>query len=469
MPITTAQIDIWRQSKREHPNLEFKEAKVQFDNKRLYKYCVAIANEGGGLLVLGVKDKPPREVVGTHAFNDPSNMASKLFNNVGFRVELEEVDYHGLRILVFQIPSRPRGTAYNIDGSYLMRSGEELVPMSEDRLRKIFSEGAPDWLSEVSLADITEQKVIDLLDTQTFYELLDSSYPSGRPEVIDKLVRERMISKTDSGYSISRIGALLLARDLKNFPDVVRKAPRVVVYEDNSKLKTKLDVPGTKGYAVGFAGLVAYIMSHLPQNEVVEGAIRKEIKLVSEDVIRELVANALIHQEFLETGTSILIEIYKNRVEISNPGEPILPIDRFIDGYQSRNERLANLMRQLRICEEKSSGIDRVVKTAEIYQLPAPDFQTGARRTTAIIFGPRPFRSMTQQDRVRACFQHCALQFVLREPMTNQSLRKRFGVTERSSAAISQIISKTVEAGLIKQDISVGESRKLARYVPHWA
>ena len=94
------------------------------------------------------------------------------------------------------------------------------------------------------------------------------------------------------------------------------------------------------------------------------------------------------------SGASVMIEIYSNRLEISNPGEPIVPIERFIDGYQSRNERLASLMRRMGICEEKSSGIDRVIQTAEFYQLPAPDFRVASSRTRVIIYGPKNFDDM---------------------------------------------------------------------------
>ena len=116
MTTTAEQIDIWRGSPSEHQRLEFKEAKTQFDNKKLYKYCVALANEGGGRLVLGVADRPPRPVVGTGAFNNPVEMAGKLFKAVGFRVDIEEVAHPDGRVLVFHIPSRPRGSAYHIDG-----------------------------------------------------------------------------------------------------------------------------------------------------------------------------------------------------------------------------------------------------------------------------------------------------------------------------------------------------------------
>lgn len=469
MPITPAQIDLWRESSEETPRLEFKEAKTQFDNRRLYEYCIAIANEGGGYLVLGVTDKRPRRVLGTNAFRSPVAMASKLFEAVGFRVDIEEVAHPDGRVLVFHIPSRPTGTAYHLEGRYLMRSGEALVPMSEDQLRKIFAEGKPDWLEQSSKDGLTDQEIVDLLDTQTYFELMNLPYPRTRSGVIDRLARERLIDESAEGLRIRRLGGLLLAKRLDDFPDLATKAPRVVVYTGLSKMDTRLDQKGTKGYAVGFQGLVSFVMTQLPQNEIIEDALRREVKLVPEPAIRELVANALIHQDFAVTGASVMVEVYSNRVEISNPGEPIVPVERFIDGYQSRNEHLADVMRRLGICEEKSSGIDRVIQAAEVYQLPAPDFRAGQRRTLVTICGPRSFDEMDRADRVRACYQHCALKCVMSEHMTNESLRNRFHLPESKRAIVSQIIAATSEAGMIKADDRVGGSRKYARYLPFWA
>lgn len=313
------------------------------------------------------------------------------------------------------------------------------------------------------------QQVVELLDTQTFFELLKLPYPSDRAGALDRLVRERLVDELGGAYAIRRLGALLLARRLEDFPDIARKAPRVVVYTGISKLETRLDRTGTKGYAVGFQGLVQFVMNQLPQNEVIEDALRKAVKLVPEVVVRELTANALIHQDLGVGGASVMIEVYASRVEFSNPGKPIVPVERFIDGYQSRNERLADLMRRFGICEEKSSGIDQVIHATEVYQLPAPDFRAGHRRTFVTLYGPKPFDEMDRNDRVRACYQHCALKWVMSDKMTNQSLRERFHLGEDKAAIASQIIAATIEAGLIKSDESMGKSRKFARYLPFWA
>jgi predicted HTH transcriptional regulator len=341
--------------------------------------------------------------------------------------------------------------------------------MSEDRLRQIFSEGKPDWLEENSRTGLRDDQVVELLDTQAYFELLNLPYPTDRSGVLDRLTTAALVDRNGESYSIRRIGALLLAKRLEDFSDVSRKAPRVVVYNDSSKLDTKLDQIGVKGYAVGFRGLVRFILGQLPQNEVIEDALRREVKLVPEEVIRELVANALIHQDFGIPGSSVMIEIYPDRMEISNPGDPIVPIERFIDGYLSRNERLADCMRRFGVCEEKGSGIDRVIRAVEVFQLPAPDLRATHNRTSVTIYGHRGFDGMDRSDRVRACYQHCALKWVMSERMTNQSLRDRFKLPESKTAIVSQIIAAAEESGLIKIDARAGSSRKFARYVPIWA
>src|SRR3989338_8250112 len=119
--------------------------------------------------------------------------------------------------------------------------------------------------------------------------------------------------------------------------------------------------------------------------------------------------------------------------------------------------------------EEKGSGIDKVVDTAEVYQLPAPDFRVSERRTIAVLYGHRPFDEMDRNDRVRACYQHCCLRYVMNEKMSNQSLRERFKLLEERAETVSRIIRDRMQAGLVKLDNPESTSRRYARYVPFWA
>ena len=453
---------------KEYERLEFKQAKQQFDTETLFKYCVALGNEGGGLLLLGITDSPPRRVVGTAAFPNIDKIKSQIFSKLKFRVEVEEVAHPDGRVLAFNIPPRPAGTAFTYDGAYLMRVGESLVPMSEDMLRRIFAEGNSEFLLRYAHTGASAEDVVVLLDTQSYFDLMQLPYPATRDAVLSRLVQEQLIVESEGLWNITNLGALLFAKDLNQFGALSRKAPRVIVYKGVNKLETVREQIDIKGYAVSFEGLVGYINSQLPANEVIGQALRTETRMYPEIAIRELVANALVHQDLEDFGSFVMIEIYSDRIEISNPGMPLIPTDRFIDEYKSRNERLTDLMRRFRICEEKSSGIDKVVAFAEAWQLPAPDFRTGEHHTSVVLFAHKNFDDMDRKERVRACYQHSCLLYVSNQKMTNQSLRDRFKLPEHKSEVISRIISDAVADGKIKLDDPENRSRRYAKYIPFW-
>ena len=185
--------------------------------------------------------------------------------------------------------------------------------------------------------------------------------------------------------------------------------------------------------------------------------------------VRELVANALIHQDFFVTGAGPMVEIFDDRMEITNPGEPLVAAERFVDlPPKSRNEALASLMRRFRICEERGSGIDKVVFQVELYQLPAPIFEVPRGSTRAVLFAHRPLREMDKADRVRACYLHACLKYVNRDFLTNPSIRERFGIKPENKAMASRYIREAIDEGMIKP-YDEGAARNLRKYLPYWA
>lgn len=470
LPTALSQVSNWLNDAEEDAHLEFKEAKQQFDHGKLLRYCVAIANEGGGKFVLGVTNQRPRSVVGTDAFRDVQEVQRKILDKLNFRVDVEELHHPDGRLVVFHIPARPSGTAYSVEGSYWMRSGEDLKPMSDDRLRLIHAEGGPGWLECPAIEGLDVASVIALLDTQAFFDLLGMPYPTDQRAAVDRLSSEGLVEITGTGLSISRMGALLFAKRLSDFPlEVARRAVRIVVYDGVNKLVTRVDRSMQRGYAAGFSGLVEYVHDLAPANRLIEESVRRDAKMFPRQAIRELVANAIVHQDFSVPGTCVMVELYADRLEVSNPGKSAISVDRFIDEYRSRNERLADLLRRMGICEEKGSGIDKVVHAAESHQLPAPDFRTSELRTSCIMFAHQDFAAMSKPDRVRACYQHCALSYVSNQRMTNQTLRERFDLPESKAATVSQVISATLETGRIRLDDSETTSRRYAKYLPWWA
>lgn len=466
-------LDRWLEARVESETLEFKEAKFTFDKNTVVRYCVAIANERGGHLILGVTDRFPREIVGTQAFALPKDLNELkyfILQQIHLRVNIEEVSHPNGRVLVFMIPSRPIGTPVHIGGSYLMRSGESLVPMSADKLKSVFAESNSEWMAEPAIDALTPTEVVAILDTQKLFELLNLPYPDHEDLVVERLASLEPITSAAAGWALTNLGAILGARKLSAVSrEIALRAPRFVLYSGISKAQARDEYEADQGLAVGFSDLVERVSNASPQNHLLEDIIRTSAKVFPVQALRELIANALIHQDFSVTGARVMIEMYDDRVEISNPGLPSIDINRFIDEYRSRNERLADLMRRMGICEERGSGIDKVILAAEQLQLPAPEFRIGELRTTAILFGSRDFENMSRADRIRACYQHCSIVYVTRRRMTNQSLRTRFGLSDRDSSLVSSIIAATKEASLITLEPSASGSTRYARYIPFWA
>jgi len=336
MAVTLADLDRWLATPNEDEHLEFKEAKTQYDSTKLYEYCVALSNEGGGALVLGVTDARPRRVVGSQAFLNTHDVTNKILERLHFRVDVTVLAHGDGRVVVFEVPARPRGVARHHDGRYLMRSGNSLVPMTDDRLRRIHDEGKPDWALRPARDGCSADDVVALLDTQSYFDLARIPYPTTRDAVLEQLEHEHIVVREGGQWSITNLGAILFAKKLGSFDLLARKAPRVIVYEGTSKQLTRIDQPGEFGYAVGFKNLIAFINTHVTANEVIEQALRRQVKMFPELAVRELVANALIHQDFEQPGGSVMFELYPDRFEVSNPGEPTVPTTRFIDRHRSK-------------------------------------------------------------------------------------------------------------------------------------
>ena len=463
--------------------VEFKEANNNFDFSKLGKYFSALSNEanlrghGAAWLVFGVSDK--KEVTGSQYRPDRAHLdrlkgeiAAKVSNNLTFREIYELQTADGKRVVFFEIPPALRGNPTAWEGHYYARNGEELAALNLDKLEIIRSQAHLSHFEEdIALASQTSDQVLQLIAYDEVFRMFKSPLPPATTGILDRLQQEHIITRNGSRYDITNLGAMLFARNLATFPRLARKAVRVIFYAGNSRIKTIREQPGGRGYALGFEGLVKYINQHLPGNEEVKKVLRDTATpLYPELALSELIANALIHQDFAVTGSSPMVEVFDNRIEISNPGRPLIDARRFLDhAPQSRNETLAGVMRRLNICEERGSGIDKVISECEQHQLPPPDFIVGENYTRAILYSPKNFEQMDRQDKIRACYQHAGLKYVSGDIMTNQSLRERLNIEEANYPVASRIIADTIKAGFVKPYDPDNKSRKHAKYLPFWA
>ena len=297
--------------------------------------------------------------------------------------------------------------------------------------------------------------------------------PEGKSGIIDALEADRLMRRDDAGgWGVTNLGAVLFARDLDAFAGLRRKAVRVIQYRGDARFDTVREQVGAMGYARGFEGLIGFVNQLLPSNEVIGEALRRTVPMYPELAVRELVANALIHQDLTIRGAGPMVEIFADRMEITNPGLPLIHPDRFLDTPpHSRNEALAALMRRVGVCEERGSGIDKVVAQVEFYALPAPLFETldssAGGSTKVTLFAHAELNDMDSDARIRACYQHACLQRVSHKFLTNASLRKRFGIERQNASKASRLIREAMDAGRIRPH-DASASRKNMKYVPFW-
>ncbi len=466
----------------EMPWVEFK--LNNSDPQEIGEYISALANAAAlegkahAYLLWGV-DNDTHDIVGTSF--DPASakkgnqpleswLLQLLSPRVHFKFERVAVDDREVVLLeIARAANRPvafRCVEY-------IRIGEVKKPLKEApelerSLWRIFDTTPFEEL--IALERLTDEAVLRLLNYPAYFDLLEMPLPANRDGILEALAEDSLIQRCQAGgWDITNLGAILFAKNLKDFRGVRRKAMRVIQYSGNDRVKTLKEQEGSKGYAGAFEGLVGYINGLLPSNEVIGQALRKTVPMFPELAVRELVANALIHQDFFVTGAGPMVEIFEDRIEITNPGEPLVATDRFLDTPpKSRNEVLASLMRRFRICEERGSGIDKVAFEVEYYQLPAPLFEVPDGFTRSVLFAHKDLKEMDRVERVRACYLHACLTYVTRKKMTNTSVRERFGIPDQNSAEASRLLKEALEAKVIViQDPSVGTRSR--SYLPWWA
>ena len=454
------------------------------DPEQIGEYISALANSAALLgkvhayMLWGVANDD-HDIVGTHFYPESKKVGNEELENwllhllnpkINFRfyeLTLDDLPVVMLEIdAAFRHPVQFKNQEFIRVGSYKKKLKDH--PEKERELWRVFDQTP--FESQVAAENISAEDVLRLLDYPSYFDLLHIPLPDRRDGILAALQSDEMISRNKAGlWDVNNLGALLFAKKLSDFSGLRRKAIRVIVYRGDNRVETVREQEGSKGYACGFEELFGFVLNLLPTNEVIGQALRKEVPMFPELAIRELVANALIHQDFQQTGTGPMIEIFASRMEITNPGVPLVKTERFLDSPpKSRNEALASFMRRIGVCEERGSGVDKVVYQTEYYQLPAPVFEKTDEHTRSVLFAHREFKDMDKQDRIRATYLHACLRYVQRNYMTNSTLRERFGIEEQNSAMASRIIKDALDAGEIRP-FDDSSSRKYMKYVPGWA
>jgi predicted HTH transcriptional regulator len=468
---------------RETEWVEFKENDDR--EEEIGEYISALSNAAAlhekeaGYIVWGVRDET-QEVVGTGFRPHLKKIGNEdlecwLLMHLAPRLDIRfhATSLQGLPIVMLVVPPA-QGTPVKLRNSAFIRVGTYKKRLADFRekeralwqilLREQFESG-------IALSRVSAAEAVGLLDIGAYFDLTDQPAPEVRSEVLQTLVAERFLRRRgEDRFDITNLGAILFGKRLSAFDRLARKALRVIVYSGANRVASRREKVLDQGYACGFQHALSFINDQLPENEAIGQALRTRVRLYPEVAVRELVANALIHQDFSVSGAGPLVEIMADRIEITNPGVPLIDTLRFIDSPpRSRNEAMAGFLRRINVCEERGSGIDKVISAVEVFQLPPPDFAVASEQTRSVLFGPRGFADMDRSERVRACYQHACLCHVTGKPMTNASLRRRLSIGDKNYSMASRVISDSIKIGLVRAYDPLSRSNRHAKYVPFWA
>jgi ATP-dependent DNA helicase RecG len=367
---TSEQFEDWI-AEPEGLRLEFKSATGGFHFDTLTNYCVAIANEGGGKIILGVTDRRPRQVVGTAAFAEPGRTEAGLYERLHHRILVEEYHYKGHRVLIVHVPSRLPSTAWEYQGRYLRRAGDDLKSIPPAELQAMFAEVVSDYSAEPCQATIAELTPEALADFRHRWAIKTKN---GRIEQWNDEETLRNAELLVDGKLT--IAALLLFGTPAALTRHLAQAEVVFEYrssEASGPAQDRLELRA--GLLRTLDALWQRINLRNDRQSYQEGLFRYEIPTFDETAVREALLNAVAHRDYRAHG-SVFVRQYSRRLEVVSPGgfPPGITPDNILDQQSPRNRRLAEALAKCGLIERSGQGINLMVETAIRQSKPLPDF-----------------------------------------------------------------------------------------------
>jgi len=356
----------------EGTNLEFKEARQSYHFDKLVAYCVALANEGGGKVILGVTDRRPRRIVGTAAFAEPGRTEAGLHDRLSHRIPVEEMALAEGRVLVVHVPARLPGTAWQIEGRYLKRAGDELTAMSDGELRAIFEETGPDFSAEpcpgASLSDLAPAAIIAFRDR--WAKKTQDERKRGWSK-IETLTNAELLVDDQLTYA-----ALILFGTRTALGRHLAQAELVFEYRSSEASGPAADREELReGFFLWQEAIWTKINLRNDRQSYQDGLFRVDLPTFDEVSVREALLNAVAHRDY-RLGGSVFVRQYPHRLEVVSPGglPPGITADNILDQQNPRNRRLAEALARCGLIERSGQGMNLMFESAIRQGKPLPSF-----------------------------------------------------------------------------------------------
>jgi len=360
--------------------VEFKEAKTQFSynsgRKSVLGYVSALANEGGGYLVLGVRESVPHEICGSPAFEGrEGKLEQDVYRDLKIRIRTQTL-YEGTnRVLVIKIPSRPIGKLVYFDDVPLMRVGESLTKMSDEEIFRILSENEPDFS-----ATICEGLTFEDLDTEAI-TVMKERYAQKQKNPAFKTLPDMQILSDLELFEKGKFNyaALILLGSRKALRKYLPNAAVTIEYRlDHSMIPYTARQEFQEPLFTAIDKIWAYINQPAsnPLLHIRDKFNIYDIKSFNEEVIREAIINACVHRSY-SFSDDVFVKQYPDEIIITNAGgfppgvskENILIIN-----SRPRSKRLTEVLQKTGFIERSGQGVDKMFYLCLMESKPLPDY-----------------------------------------------------------------------------------------------
>lgn len=489
-------IEKFKKLKESEDKVEYKKAKTQFNYKNsrrsILGYVTALANEGGGKLILGMTDTYPHEVVGTTYYKESEGqLEENIYRDQKIRVTIQQLfDKNGLRVLVIDVPTRPIGKPLYFEDIPLMRVGGDLVRMSEDMYRKIINETEPDFSSR-----ICEGLTLNDIDQKAFDILIDSYSKKQKNTQILSLPQKQVLRDIDllKGNKLTYAALILLARKEK----IKEYLPQTQINLEFRESETQIEFNKRETFIGPFYLIIDDIWKQIELRntsvQIQDGPYIFDLPALNEQVIREALHNAFSHRDYYKTGETI-IKQYPTKLEVINPGGFPLGVTKenlLTVNSTPRNRLLADILSKTGIVERSGQGIDKIFLNCIAESKGMPDYSKSDDYQVYLIIPAkiqdkaftlfiRDYQDNTGTDQKLSVFEIVVLEKVrLSEVMLadereylrsleNKGLIKKIGKTKGARYVLSKLYYEfTDQKGKYSKLVDLDEEMFLFNIVQH--
>ena len=373
----------------EKKSLSFLKAK-NTDWAELAKDCVCFANASGGKILIGIDDNEDEPVKG-QVIKDRSlpETIVKAINHRTLNTSVNatiQIAENNAEYIEIQILRSAQTIASTTDGRYYIRISDECKPVPPDEMARLAADkNAFVWeiqtSKRVNRNNLNQEKrnqfINDILNSQRVSEFVKN-------KTEDEILEYYFLTK---GEYLTNLGILWIGNRQDRASLLFPPAVQVIRYNDKDEKVWKITLDD---YELNPKEILSKIIYEIPDwqesTEISDGIFRKNIPFIPIEVVRELVANALVHRTYTTRG-DIFVNLFPDRLEIHNPG--ILPYgvtpQNILSQSVRRNEHLSKIFYDLNLMEREGSGYDLVYELLLGSGKPLPIVEERDDRVTVII------------------------------------------------------------------------------------